>query len=349
MAIATNYAHHGFIKLPPDSTGKSMQTFTHLHLDYNTGTVPFISGDVITGSTSGAEATVYEVHGTTSEGTMVVMVSDDSLTGDFTVGENIQVDGTTQAKVEATTQLHAQASVVVGSNNPHYGQRIGPRGAALVRFTAGEQQLDAFGLSRQSTPTQMAQYMFQYNERADEFYDETNGAGSSISHLIDESRVALDVGTVSGEYTRRTTHRYHLYQAGYPTLTEMTVTVGDTGKTNVTRRWGYFDETDGCFFELDGTSLYVVLRSSTDGTATDTRVLQDDWNGDRVNGAGGSVNLSNMTLDLATINLYWIDVQWLGAGKVRFGIYDTPSDRITLHSFLNANTITTPYFYIISH
>jgi hypothetical protein len=70
-----------------------------------------------------------------------------------------------------------------------------------------------------------------------------------------------------------------------------------------------------------------------------SRVDRDDWNGDKLDGTG----LSGYTLDITKINLYWIDYQWLGAGRVRFGIYEPSGARLVCHSFSHAGSYTLPY------
>ena len=342
-ALPKSYSHHGYVQLPPNSTGPCMGTVIHLHVNYSNGTRAFSIGEDLIGETSGAIAVIYDVYGTTSSGTIVCTMEDNVNAVDFTVGETLSVDGTAAAVVSSTYQFHTQSVAVVSSDNPHYGQRIGPKGGAYIRYSEGEQQLDAFGLTRMSSPTQMAQYMFQYNTMSHHWHGESDGTGGTMSHLQNESSLAFDVDAAAGSYYYRTTNRYHLYQTGYGTLVEMTITVGDNGKENCRRRWGFFDQTDGLFFELDGTDFKVVERSSTDGTPQEESYFQHEFNGDRVDGVGGAANLSGMNLDLAKINLYWIDTTWLGAGKSRFGVFDEQGTRITLHTINHGNIETAPW------
>jgi hypothetical protein len=104
-----------------------------------------------------------------------------------------------------------------------------------------------------------------------------------------------------------------------------TIQIGDTGKANVVRRWGYFDEENGLFWELDGTTLYAVQRSSTTGSVVDTRVAQANWNRDSLDGT------IRYDLDVTKTNLYWMDFQWLGVGIVRFGVYENDGTKTTCH------------------
>jgi len=107
--------------------------------------------------------------------------------------------------------------------------------------------------------------------------------------------------------------------------------------------WGYFDDDDGVFFRLNGTAFQVVVRSSTTGSPVETVIEQADFNGDKMDGSLGLSNLSNMHFDPSKLNVFWIDLQWLGGGRVRFGMLSEDGSRVTLHSVRNANALTGPY------
>jgi hypothetical protein len=144
----------------------------------------------------------------------------------------------------------------------------------------------------------------------------------------------LSCSGISGDLAQRTSNFYHPYIPGVGLTFEQTVQCGDDGKTGCRRRWGYFDDNDGFFFELDGTDFYIVKRSSTSGTPVDTRVAQADFNRDRADGS----DTVRLTLDHSKANMFWIDVQWYGAGRLRYGMYEPGGTRLSLHEFEHANT-----------
>jgi len=76
----------------------------------------------------------------------------------------------------------------------------------------------------------------------------------------------------------------------------------------------------------------VVVRSSATGTTVDTFISQSDFNGDTVDGTG----LSRMDFNRTYDNIYWIDIQWLGGGRVRFGTYDK-GQRVVMHEYYGGN------------
>ena len=119
----------------------------------------------------------------------------------------------------------------------------------------------------------------------------------------------------------------------------MTCVCGDSGKTGNDRRWGIYDDNDGMYFELSGTTLSTGVRTSTSGSPVDTIVAQSSWNGDKLDGTG----LSGVTIDITKVQLWWIDYQWLGSGHARFGIYGEDGARIVAHTVNNSNVITLPF------
>lgn len=328
-----------YVRVPPDSTGKRTSSRRIYAIDYVAGVVQFVKGQFVEGLSSGAIASVLRVSGTVAAGTIYVQVEEDSPVTEFTSGEKLLVENVEYATISAITAIYTQTNVNVGFSNPLNGQNVSGLGAAHVRFTEGDQLIDAFGSSKVSQSDLVDQITFQYNSNTLRFYDNVTGSGAAITHLTNSNSIALDIGTSSGELVQRTTHVYYPYQPGFGALTEMTVLSGDSGKDGVIRRWGRFDDNDGVYFELSGSSLSVCIRSSTSGTPVVTKVSQSSWNVDSYDGTG----VSSLELAVDKLNLYWIDYAWLGAGQVRFGIYSGDGTRHVLHRFENAGASVVPY------
>jgi hypothetical protein len=112
----------------------------------------------------------------------------------------------------------------------------------------------------------------------------------------------------------------------------------NTLTANLKQKVGLFDANNGIFFYADGTTLKIVRRTYTSGAAVDTEISQSSWNGDTLNGTGAS----GFTLNAATSNILFIDIEWLGVGSVRVG-FVINGQLITAHTFYNANSLTTVY------
>jgi hypothetical protein len=161
--------------------------------------------------------------------------------------------------------------------------------------------------------------------------------GGSASWDSNSRALVLTNTTTSGAHSSYTSNTYHHYFPGSSHLFIGTFALGDSGKTNLMREWGMFDDKNGFFFMLNGTSLGVGFRSNTSGAVVDTFIPRADWNGDPANGTGPS----GMNLDVTKDNIYWIDVQWLGAGRIRYGTYYN-GQRVVLHEHYHGNNGVAP-------
>ena len=106
----------------------------------------------------------------------------------------------------------------------------------------------------------------------------------------------------------------------------------NTPIAGVTQRVGYYNNNNGIFFEVAGTTLNMVIRSYSSGSIVEDRIPQSSWNGDPLNGTG----LSGITLNPALTQIFWTDVEWLGVGSVRVG-FVIDGQLIVCHTFHHAN------------
>lgn len=171
------------------------------------------------------------------------------------------------------------------------------------------------------------------------FWDdqEVSGSGTSSAHSTDTASTTLSVSaTTAGRRVRQTFQRFN-YQPGKGQLALMTGTFGSSA-SGITRRIGLFDDNDGCFFNQVSGAFNVTIRSSTSGSPVDTDIPQASWNIDTLDGNGPS----GITLDLSKSQIFVIDFQWLGSGRVRFG-FEIGGRLIYVHEFLRANLAVNPY------
>jgi hypothetical protein len=247
-------------------------------------------------------------------------------------------------------KLHAQQHTVdaaavqvpayhlVDHEDATYGQKVDVRGQAYTRFAEGSPSMDAFGNLRIGEAYCVGSYDYAHGDASDLFQD-LNTTGGSITHNPSTSDTTLAVTTNTSASISRTTVRYHHYQPGVSNLIIQTLVHGDAGKANHRRKWGYFDADYGLYWELDGTTLYAVIKSDTLGQTF--RVAQADWNQDKLNGTG----ISGMDLDITKANFYFVDFAWLGVGEVRFGVLGPNGERNICHIFQNPNALVAAYMH----
>jgi hypothetical protein len=207
--------------------------------------------------------------------------------------------------------------------------RLSSTGGGNV-VTFGDGTTDAFGRLRVSEPYTLfdSQNRFQIDPQ----FDTSTSGSATATHLANESTVAMNVTTTSGDEVIRESKRVFPYQPGKSLLALMTFVMAST-QTNLRQRVGYFGANDGLYLEQNDTDVRFVLRKSTSGSVDDTEyVTQANWNVDKFDGTGPS----GITLDLTKSQILFFDIEWLGVGDVRCGFY-SHGKPVIAHIFHNEN------------
>lgn len=332
-----------FVQVPPQSTGKKVATEALSDIRFQSLTGSFAIGDVITGQLSGASGTVSAVVSegyAINEGELILK----SVSGSFQNNENLLVDAVAQAVTNipgSDPQIDADYQKIILSDpdNPRNMQKIDRFGATLNSFTDGSPLFGPFGTLSVGQPSNIRTYSFRYSDTSRLFSDNTFNSATLV-YDSNASSVVFSTPTIADSAVTRTSNFYHPYIPGVGSDVEMSIAIGDVGKANVVRRWGYFNEEDGMYWELNQTTLNVVIRSSTTGVVTETRVPQSQFSADKLDGSDSIA----FNIDVSKGNIYWIDFQWLGVGRVRFGVVSPSGEKIVAHIFENANVNTiSPY------
>jgi len=160
---------------------------------------------------------------------------------------------------------------------------------------------------------------------------------ATSTHSVDFAAVQMQCTGVSGDKVIRQTHKYFRYQPGLSQIAVFT-SVFSAQKDNLRQRVGLFDGYNGLFFEQDGYNTSVCRRTSASGSTVDNVTNQIDWNLDKMDGTGPS----GVTIDLTKTNIFCIDFEWLGSGRVRYG-FILNGMPVYCHEINNANLLTVPY------
>lgn len=207
-------------------------------------------------------------------------------------------------------------------------------GQPLETQSAGT-SADAFGRQRISQPLTLFDSSHRYQDNG--LWATATGVGSTATFDANQGLVTLNVPTTSGAYVKRETKQVFSYQPG-KSLLIMSTFVMEPTKTNLRQRVGYFNNDNGLYFQINGTTNSFVERSSVTGSVVETVVNQVDWNVDKLDGNGPS----GITLDLTKAQILWMDIEWLGLGTVRVG-FIIDGKFIQCHAFNHANRITSTY------
>lgn len=328
-----------YVQIPPQSSGKKIATEirTEIYVD-NIVNVNVPLNSTVVGNISNATGHLSGLELNINGEDMGVLYLK-GVNGEFLNNEDLSIDGTIFAKVDTLffprTDYDIQKVIITDPDNLTFSQKIDRFGATVNTYTDGSPQFGPFGTLMVGEPITIKDYEFPYGIEDNTFYKREEGTGT-ITWERKSVSCLMSTGTSATDLTQITSNYYHDYTPGTGSLMELTCQIGDVGKDNVVRRWGYYDDRNGFYFELNGTELAVVLRTNSgDGTTVEEhRYPQSMWNVDRLDGS----NSINFDLDVTKGNIYWIDFQWLGAGRVRFGVIEASGSRLLAHTIENANT-----------
>lgn len=239
-------------------------------------------------------------------------------------------------------------NLAIRSGTKQAGERL-PNGDVATRIVVADSSaLDAFGRLRMAQPFTIFDSKFLYGDVEDQWLTELSGVDAAAIYLPNENSIQMTLGQGNGDFIIRQSRQYMQYIPGKSQALTQTGVLG-AAKIGVTQTAGLYDDENGPFFEQTSDGLFVVLRSKASGLVVDTKVHQSNptlstdgistWNLDKLDGSKKPFNPSGIDIDFSKAQIFFIDYQWLGVGRVRMGF--SIAGRVHYcHEFLNANVAT---------
>lgn len=207
-------------------------------------------------------------------------------------------------------------------------------------FVGGGAGSDAFGRQRVSNPEMVFNSKQVFDNQPlywDDIQESGTGTSSTYSNNTASSTLSVSAST-AGKRTRQTFMRFN-YQASKSQLIFITgILKASGGGTGIITRMGYFDDNNGLFLECNAGTINLVRRTYTSGSVYDNQIPQSSWNLDKMDGNGPS----KITLDFTKTQIFMMDFEWLGVGRVRYG-FNIEGVTYYVHELSAANNMTTVY------
>lgn len=201
--------------------------------------------------------------------------------------------------------------------------------------------IDAFGRLRTSVPVSLLDAKMIYDKLPDVF-DEVVNIGAS-NFILNDSCVTMQTSGNGGYVIRQTRARFN-YQPGKSLMGIFTFVAAP--EVNIVKRIGLFQglsaapytADDGIYLEIasNGPSFNIVKTLGT--SAGTTTIPQSAWNIDKMDGTGAS----GINLDFTKAQIFTMDYEWLGVGRIRFGFY-AGGKLYYAHQVTNINALTNVY------
>lgn len=206
-----------------------------------------------------------------------------------------------------------------------------------VKYSDGP-NLDAFGRLRTAAVTNLLDIKHVYDKNPLQISEVTAGTATSVFSQ-QYARVRMST-SANNDLVIRKTKTHPIYQPGKSQLIEASFSNFQI-ETNVIKRVGCFQSTtgspynsifDGFFLESNGVTSAVTFNIFLSGSCTfsaDTTT----WN---------PTEFNPINFDWSQTNLLTVDYQWLGVGRLRFGMVLSGQTFYFL-DFTAANNISTVY------
>ena len=200
--------------------------------------------------------------------------------------------------------------------------------------------LDAFGRLRTSSPFTQFDWSNQFSPSTfanQQFWDIAVVGSGTAAPVSNKSSVQLTTGGTTDTHSAIIqTKQNFIYQPGKSRLVLQTFVLG-AAVTNGYTEIGYGDVNDGIFLTRSGSALSIVRRTYTSGSIVNNSVAQASWD-DPMDGSGPS----GITIDWTKSQIFGIDLEWLGVGRVRvFFVID--GQFYVAHEFKNTNSLDVVY------
>ena len=199
----------------------------------------------------------------------------------------------------------------------------------IMRRGIDSGEVDAFARKRVSEPYTLFDSVLRYDKRPENWNETITGFATS-EHNIYQSSVLMSVTTASGDSVLRRTRRRFPYQPGKSLLSIQSY-AGAALANGLIQEVGLFDDSNGVMLRASGTTLQFVVRGNYSGSVTENVINQSQWNIDTAS-----------WLDFSKANIFAVDMEWLGAGRVRCG-FILDGEYYYCHEFLHANNIEQVY------
>lgn len=192
---------------------------------------------------------------------------------------------------------------------------------------------DAFGRQRVSEQTTLLDFTGAYPEDLVRYVSKKETAGGTIGAASgNDPSIKLSVTTASGDFAGIQTRRSIEYNKGNSQQIFITGRFA-TGEANLVQRLGYFRDTHGCFFQYNGTTMQVCVRTKVSGSVVNNTIDQTSWNVDTLSGQ-----------DWTKQNIFMMDFGWLGSHIVRFYCGNASDAKLTLvHQEIYSGAESVPF------
>lgn len=298
-------------------------SFTDPSIGTNGGTLPTSSG-LIGGNDAG---TLRPIDVTNQAGTNFLKVDSSGFTQQISattlpLPNNAATESTLNSVSSAISALDSKIN-----NNPYQDKILADIGA------------DVFGVSVVGQKYNQVEIDFNTAPGATLITNTTAGGGT-ITQVAGQSLYSATTST-TGQAKSVSVQTLN-YRPGNESYAMFTASFTySAGLTTSYQRIGLFDTNNGFYVGFEGRDFGITKRTG----GVDTFVIQANFNGDKLDGSGGSKftrNGSPEAIQFGYSNLFRIRFGWLGSASIFYEIMSPDGNWVTFHTIKQPNTAQAP-------
>lgn len=204
-------------------------------------------------------------------------------------------------------------------------------------LSADSPSIDAFGRWRVSSPVTLFDSKLLTSSSIDLYWSQLTVGNATSSYNALDSLIDLSVSSISGSRAIDQTKRKFVYEPGKSLLIVMTGQMG-LGVPGIEKCITYGNDYYGLGFCQSGSSMGIRKRNINSNGFSQTFISQSEWNIDKMDGTGASGQVYNPNF----CQIHFLDMEWLGVGRVRFGIFQGGA-AYYVHELTHINELTSTY------
>lgn len=196
---------------------------------------------------------------------------------------------------------------------------------------AQSSQLDSYSRLRTTEIDTIFDSPLKYHDEGLLWDTVLNGSATSVYNLTE---TLLDMGvTGTGDSVIRQSKEYFQLQSGKSHQGLVGFVFG-IDNTNVTKKVGFYDNSDGFYLQYVNGQASFVERTSVSGTTVETAIPRNEWL-DPMDGTGRS----GINIDFTKSQVLSFDISFTGFGRVRAGVLIDGE----VHNFVELEKANTTY------
>ena len=201
--------------------------------------------------------------------------------------------------------------------------------------TPSANSIDIFGRQKVADPYKLFEYSASMYYDTTRYWSESTSGSGTVARNATTTQFELALTTASGDEAIMQTRRNIQYNKG--NSQEIFIIARPCPVANRLTEFGYGDSSNGIFWQFNGLTPQLIIRTDTSGSPVEVLIVRSAWL-DPLDGTGPSGKTANFDKQL----VFHFDFGWLSSRGVRFFV-DVEGEIINIYNYFISGTLEFPF------